>query len=494
MTEPSREMPPLTRRQARELARTGQIPIVGETPAERSRAGAEANEVPEPRAASASAGPKPEPAPGDATETVQPETVAFDALLDVEERRAAAAAASEPAQDPTPAAAPTAAPASLEDLFAPEREVAVKKKRRGLGCLIAFVIFALIAGGLTLSGLWAWNNYGTVIAEKLGWDGPNDFEPGQATGEVLITIESGDDGSRVSNTLFEAGVTLKADSFYDHLIAVGETTPDFFPGVYRLQKQMTSAAAWEALQNPENKLENTVALQEGWTVNGTIEAASVGLDMPLDQLQAAVADPSAYGVAADTLEGWLFPAHYTFDPDTTAQDVIQAMVDRTRESLTAAGVPAGEEQRILTIASIIQREGGSADFGKVARVILNRLDPDISDTQGLLQMDSTAQFGYRQTHPDAPEQENAFSTEEQLADPNPWNTYVHAGLPAGPIANPGDDAIAAAMNPEAGDWQYFVTVDFETGETLFAATLAEHDQNVAKLHAWCEAHPDHAGC
>ena len=507
MTEPSRENPPLTRREAREAARTGQIPI-------QAAAGAVDDPVDERAAARPDLGPVPVSAaattpwngtvlPGGAPaerpeaarpetarpETARPETVPFDTLRDVDADGGRPGA-------PGPVrggAARPAEPSSLEDLFAPEHAAPVKKKRRGGGCLIALLIFVLIAGGLTAAGFWAWNTYGPVVAEKLGWDGPHDYEAGEATGEALITIEEGDGGEAISSTLFEAGVTLRADSFYDHLIEIGKV-PTFYPGVYQLQQKMTSAAALEALQNPANKLENTVALQEGWTVRGTLEAASIGLDMPVEELEAAAADPSAFGVEGDSLEGWLFPAHYTFDPETTATQVIQAMVDRTRESLTAAGVPAGEEHRILTIASIIQREGGSADFGKVARVILNRLDPEISDTNQLLQMDSTAQFGYRMTHPDAPEQTTAFSTDEQLQDQNPWNTYVNPGLPAGPIANPGDEAIAAAMNPDDGDWQYFVTVDFETGETLFAATYGEQQQNEAKLHAWCDAHPGHAGC
>ena len=538
MTDPSRENPPLTRRQAREAARTGQIPIVSPEEADDAVGRIAMGEVAREEAPAAPVSvpiSSPVPLSGSPAwnaslrpDPVITETAPFDVLRDIQETQAFAdrpgplrrgddAPADRPGpmrrgeQAMTEAPGPmrrgeqavTGAPgpvrrgeepASLEDLFAPEHAVAPKKRRRGSGCLIALIVLAVIAGGVTAAGFWAWNTYGAIISEKLGWDGPDDYEAGIATGEAVITIEKGDLGADVSNTLYKAGVTLKPDSFYDHLIDIGETNPALTPGVYRLQQKMTSAAAWAALQDPANRLENTVALQEGWTVRGTLEAASTGLGMPLEELQAAVADPSVYGVEGDSLEGWLFPARYTFDPETSATAVIQAMVDRTRESLERAGVPAGREHEILTIASFIQREGGSADFGKVARVILNRLDPAISDTNQLLQMDSTAQYGFRMTHPDAPEQETAFSTDEQLADDNPWNTYVHTGLPAGPIANPGDEAITAAMNPTAGDWQYFVTVDFETGETLFASTFAEHEQNVAKLHAWCDAHPDHAGC
>src|SRR3546814_902858 len=159
----------------------------------------------------------------------------------------------------------------------------------------------------------------------------------------------------------------------------------FQPGVYRLQLEMTSPAVLDALRNPENKLENTTQLREGLTVQQSIERISEQMSLPIEDLQAAVADPAAYGVAGDSLEGWLFPATYTFDPGATATDVIARMVSRTGESLDTAGVPVEDRHRVLTIASIIQREARfEDDFYKVSRVIQNRLD------QGMkLQMDRT---------------------------------------------------------------------------------------------------------
>ncbi|MER7795790.1 endolytic transglycosylase MltG [Microbacterium sp. NPDC096154] len=480
MTDPSPDAnAPLSRRRLREAARSNGAPalpgaaasdVVGRRPAEGEPAPQPAEtaipwEDVLPRESSA-------PAP---SERSAPATLAETAAL----------TAQEPADGPTPAGAGAA---SLEDLFVPENMVDSKPRRRGRGCLVTLVVFALIAGGLTAGGFWAWDTYGERIQSFLGWDGPSDYEPGEATGEAIITIEEGDGGEAISQTLYEAGVTLKPDSFYDHLIDAG-TVPVFYPGVYKLQKKMTSEAALEWLNRPETRLENSVALQEGWTVEATLEAAAAGLEMPLEELQSAAADPAAYDVEADSLEGWLFPAHYTFDPGVTAEDVIRTMVDRTRESLAAAGVQAGDEQRILTVASIVQREGRSAqDFRMVARVIYNRLDPAISDTNQMLQMDSTAQYGYQEEHG------SVFSSEEQLTDPNPWNTYVHPGLPVGPIANPGDEAIRAAVAPADGDWQYFVTVNLETGETAFSATYGEQQQNEAKLRQWCSENPDYTGC
>jgi UPF0755 protein len=82
---------------------------------------------------------------------------------------------------------------------------------------------------------------------------------------------------------------------------------------------------------------------------------------------------------------------------------------------------------------------------------------------------------------------------EALKDDNPWNTYVHPGLPIGPIANPGDVAIDAAMHPVDGPWYYFVTVNLETGETIFSSTDAEHEVAKRQWAQWCRENPD-SGC
>jgi UPF0755 protein len=261
---------------------------------------------------------------------------------------------------------------------------------------------------------------------------------------------------------------------------------------------MTSEAALAALLDPANKQEFTAQIPEGYTVDGTLERISEGTGIPLADLQAAAADASAYGVPVDPaivaaggqpLEGWLFPATYTFDPSVTAQSAIQTLVDRTVQSLDAAGVPVDRRQEILTTASIIQREARfEADMQKVSRVILNRMDPANQETFGLLQMDSTAQFGYGELH-----EGSASTSEEAQYDPNPWNTYVHAGLPIGPIANPGDVAIDAAMHPADGPWLYFVTVYMDTGETQFTSTYSEHLKYVEQMQQWCSEHPD-SGC
>lgn len=392
----------------------------------------------------------------------------------------------------------TASTGTLDDLFSGERttdDIGMTPHstgRRRRGGWIALIVVLVLLGGAAAGGWWVWSTYEDKIREFMGWEEPQEYEEGVATGEAFLTIVSGDTGASISPKLYDAGVTKTPDAFYDYLVAE-DLNPPFVPGVFRLQQQMTSAAALDAILDPANKMENTATLREGLTVDQSIQTLSESLGIPLEDFQAAIGDPSVYGVPVNQavvaaggqpLEGWLFPATYTFDPGVTAQQVIQTLVDRAVQSLDAAGVPVDDRERILTVASIIQREARfEADFYKVSRVIQNRLD------QGMkLQMDSTAQYGYGELHDGT-----VSSSGEALADNNPWNTYVIDALPVGPIANPGDLAIDAAMHPDDGPWLYFVTVNLNTGETVFTTDYNDHLAAVEQWRQWCTDNPD-AGC
>lgn len=404
--------------------------------------------------------------------------------------------ATAPERSRTADAHATAATATLDDLFTGARTTdelgapppPPNRRRRRIGGWIALAIVVLLVGGVAAGGAYVWNTYQDKIRAFMGWEESQEFDAGAAEGDAIVTIAQGDTGLPISQHLFDAGVTKTPTAFYDYLIDTSQNPP-FIPGVFKLQKQMTSEAALAALLNPASKMENGAQLREGLTVAQSLPILADGIGIPLADLQAAVADPSAYGVTASSLEGWLFPATYEFNPGVTATEVITRLVDRTIESLDKAGVPVEDRKRVLTVASIIQREARfEQDFYKVSRVIENRLDPSNRETFGLLQMDSTAQYGYGENHDGT-----VSSSAEALADPNPWNTYVNAGLPVGPIANPGDLAIDAAMHPVDGPWLYFVTVDLDTGETVFTTNLTDHNAAVKQWQAWCADHPD-SGC
>jgi UPF0755 protein len=381
------------------------------------------------------------------------------------------------AEQPSVAADRASRRASSRDDGYPPQE---KKNRRGLAGVI---IAILVVAGLVASGFYVWNTFEPQIRSVMGWQEPNDYE-GAGSGEILVTIADGETGTDVANTLESSGVTKTSEAFYDLLVAQDDDVV-FQPGVYRLAKQMSAQSALDALQDPANKIERTAVIREGLTGARIIEELSAATDIPVEDFEAAVEDPTQYGVpeSAVSIEGWLFPATYTFDPGLTATQVVQTLVDRTVSSLDSAGVPVEDRERVLTIASIIQREARqSDDFYKVSRVIQNRLDDGMR-----LEMDSTAQYGVDEASG------SVWSSAEALGSENPWNTYQRDGLPVGPIASPGDVAIDAAMHPADGGWIFFVTVNLDTGETVFSNTIGEHDAAVAQLRAWCADNPD-SGC
>ena len=343
------------------------------------------------------------------------------------------------------------------------------RKRGPWGCLIGLVV-VIALGAAAFFFL-----QGPVTAFLERFEPPEDYT-GTGTGEVVFMINDGDGGDTIAANLADEGVVASAEAFVDEVTS-RTPTPTFFPGAYRLANEMSAKAALDAILDPANKLENTFVIQEGLWARDAFAAASVATGIPIEDLQAAAADPQALGLPteATSIEGFLFPATYTFPPDVTAQDVVQTLVDRSFEALDEAGVPPERRWETVVIASLIEREAGSeADAYKVSRVIRNRLDP-VQFESGLLQFDSTVHYGIG-------DDSSVETSDAERADPsNIYNTYVHPGLPPGPIGNPGDVAITAALNPADGPWLYFVTVNLETGETVFSATLAEHEAAVERF-------------
>lgn len=258
------------------------------------------------------------------------------------------------------------------------------------------------------------------------------------------------------------------------------------PGTYVLLKGMRAQDAFELLADPANRVTERVTVREGLWLSETLATLSKATGVPLKDYQAAVKNPKALGLPAEAkgnLEGWLFPASYEFGDKTPAAEQLTQMVAQTVKTLTAAGVDRKNWQRTIIIASIVEGEAsGDADRGKVARVIENRLDDPNGPTGGFLQMDSTVNFALHKRG-------NLTKTEYESAKSDPYDTYGSPGLPPGPIGSPGKAAIDAAANPTPGKWFFFVTVNLDTGETLFANTFAEQQANQQKLNQWCDANP-----
>ncbi|GHC17727.1 MULTISPECIES: endolytic transglycosylase MltG [Streptomyces rochei group] len=173
-------------------------------------------------------------------------------------------------------------------------------------------------------------------------------------------------------------------------------------------------------------------------------------------------------------EGYLYPATYPLGENPTPEKLLTAMVDTANEKFTGAPIAAGAQRNALnvyqavTIASIVQAESATEeDMGKVARVVFNRLERGMP-----LQMDSTINYALGRS--------TLNTTTEDTKIDSPYNSYQRMGLPPTPIANPGEDAMRAAIDPTPGDWLYFVTV--KPGDTRFTADYAEHQRNVAEFN------------
>ncbi len=362
----------------------------------------------------------------------------------------------------------------------PPRE---KKSRKGAwGCLIVLVV---VLGLLATAAFALQGPLTQLIASTQGPEDYTSTESADGT-ETVVMIHDGDTGADIARTLADEDVVKSFDAFYSVLLTASPE-PVFQPGAYQLATKMTGVAALDALQDPSTKLEQTVVIPEGTAAADVLELVAEGTEIPLADLQAAAADVSAYGLPgeAKTVEGFLFPATYTFRPDVTAGEAISTLVNRQFQALDQAGVAPEARWSTIVLASLVQREAGlSDDFYKVSRVFLNRTDPALWSS-GLLQSDATVAYGTGNTH-------RVTTTDAERADAaNPYNTYVHPGMVIGPISNPGDLAIDAALNPAEGGWLYFVTTNLDTGETAFSSTLEEHQTAVNVWLNWMAEHPEY---
>ncbi|WKK71208.1 endolytic transglycosylase MltG [Rathayibacter oskolensis] len=372
----------------------------------------------------------------------------------------------------------TVAAAHPEAATAPKRRPRQRRQRnhRGLiGGLLAFGVFvALVAVAVTI--------FIEPVRALFAEPEPTDYT-GTGTSEVVFTIHQGDAGSDIATNLVSDGVIRSYTPFYELLVSQSPE-PVFQPGAYSLKAEMSAKAALSALLDPEaTRLANTFVIPEGTALAAALPLIADGSGVPLADLQAAAADWGSFGLPAEatSLEGFLFPATYDIDPSTSAHDILQTLVDRMYQSLDAAGVPVDQRYRTVVFASLVQREARVAeDFPKVARVFQNRLD------QGWrLQSDATVAYGTGAT-------DRVTTTDAERNDANNvYNTYQRDGLPPAPISNPGDVAIDAVLHPADGTWLYFVTVNLETGETVYSTTDAEHNAAVAQWQAWMRDHPEY---
>jgi UPF0755 protein len=346
------------------------------------------------------------------------------------------------------------------------RRSARKKKSSGAAFrLLVFFFLVILAGGATA----AWYV----------------FLPAGTQNEQFVEITPGSSSTQIAAQLEQAGVirsryafdlvrlwkhgTLKAGEYrFDHAAPVTEVYARIARGdVYTLPVTIPEGST---------RFDIATRIAEAGFLNVTREnflqatASEVNLVADLDP-------------QARSLEGYLFPDTYRFPRRATSAQIIAAMVRRFRAQATQIGLThtgtAGRGtpenlHRIVTLASLVERETAvNSERPLVASVLTNRLAkkmPLMTDPAVIYGLESSGQW-------------RGAIYQSDLSDPKhdtPYNTYRHTGLPPGPIANPGLPSLRAAMQPAATDYLYFVAAGADPqGKSRFAATLDEHNKNVA---------------
>ena len=317
------------------------------------------------------------------------------------------------------------------------------------------------------------------VKDMLG--GPDDYS-GTGTGKVVVEVPAGANGQQIAEILASKDVVKSAEAFYQ--VSLDDPRAQSIqPGFYQVRKQMSAKAALGALVDRKNRVEGRVAIPEGANIDQIVKLIAQGSEIAEKDVLAALKKPKSLGLPQDAggnPEGYLYPATYTVEPGTSAKDLLKQMVAKSIDVATSLDIDTRaaklglSEAEVRTVASLLEREASrDDDFRKVARVLYNRLDKNMP-----LQLDSTVQYVSKR-------EGDVFTTPEERDNPSAYNTYKNAGLPPGPIGSPGEKTIEAALNPAEGPWLYFVTVNLETGETVFTNTNAEHSKAVARLREYC---------
>ncbi|MFD1214737.1 endolytic transglycosylase MltG [Arthrobacter sp. GCM10027362] len=351
------------------------------------------------------------------------------------------------------------------------KKLTARQRRRRRGRIILFSVLGVFAAGLVGMVL--------ILQSLLGMHEPQDYA-GPGGKEVTFTVEQGAGPIAIASALTEQDIVASSKVFLDALASQAQGR-EIQPGQYTLKQEMPAKDAAAVLLADEGSKVAYAAINRTLRQHEVFKVLSEGTRIPVSDFEALAKNPQALGLPtqAHNLEGYLFPGEYRFPLDATAEDILKQMVGNTIARLEQDGITDPNEQfRVLTIASIVEAEAGEADYGTVAGAIMNRLKPDNKETAGLIQSDATVTYGLNRKSYD-------ITPEEKADKSNPYNTYAHPGLPAGPINSPGGPAIDAAAHPKDVPYYYWVTVNLDTGETKFSKTLAEHNTYTKEYLNWC---------
>jgi UPF0755 protein len=304
---------------------------------------------------------------------------------------------------------------------------------------------------------------------------------GYSQHDVIVDIPHGTPGSAIAKMLHENGVIRSPLAFtvlsrwrWRHKLQAGE---------YRFDQPMTPREVFDMIAAGHIYI-HTIKVPEGWTMFDIADALEREGLCRRSEFLAAARDPALIldlAPRAQTLEGFLFPATYEFTRHTTPQEIAATMVRRFRTVWAGlpgtdrdtdgiiTGLPAHlDVEQLVAMASLVERETAlDRERPLVAGVFYNRLQKGM-----LLQCDPTVMYAMAL----AGQPVHTLGPGDVTFD-SPYNTYRHTGLPPGPIANPGEAALRAVLDPPKVPYLFFVA-NTEGGH-FFSQTLREHNRNVA---------------
>jgi UPF0755 protein len=307
-------------------------------------------------------------------------------------------------------------------------------------------------------------------------------------GGVFVEIPRGASLRGASHLLQEHGVVRSAIAF--EIYGRRHAKRKLVAGEYLFDRSATGAEVFWKLANGE-VYEQPFTVHEGDTTLDIAHNLEAGKYMTAMEFLLAARDGSQIqdiAPGAKSLEGFLFPATYNLPHQVTPLELTSMMVKKFRESMQGIAPDKLEPHMavtpllsLVTLASLVESETPKAqERPVVAGVYSNRLRIGM-----LLQCDPTVAYALKLV-----DRYNPPLTLNDLHYESPYNTYMHSGLPPGPIGNPGETALRAALAPAQTEYLYFVANT--QGGHFFASTLAEHYQNVAKYHRLLNGAPAEA--
>jgi len=295
---------------------------------------------------------------------------------------------------------------------------------------------------------------------------------GYTADEQFVDLAQGASTRAIGAQLVEAGVVRDTLTFRLALWRAG-VSRQLKAGEYRFDRPISALGAVEKIARGEVYL-RSITFPEGLTIDDMAALFEAHRFGTAASFRAAAADISLVAdldPQARDLEGYLFPETYALPRRTSASDLVRMMVRRFHQVFTPLRDEANQQERsvrqVVTLASIVEKETGKADERPlVAAVYLNRLRIGMG-----LQCDPSVIYALRRAG-----RYDGNLTRDDLSWESPYNTYVHAGLPPGPIAAPGRSSLEAAVHPARVDYLYFVSRN--DGSHVFARSLEEHNRNV----------------